>query len=159
MPRYPGYRFASEFLRDGRPVDNNLEPAFLRILKDGAGRLRAGLSPTPEPRPEDHDANGPTLTTEADAIGAEARHPSNQTLQQEQLLITAYLQLDHDRSRPLHVYVPDTLRPWAVRFNLEHQPVLLHVSAATETGARFAAAEKSRLLIQSEAGASFTRME
>lgn len=159
MPRYPGYRFASEFLRDGRPVDNNLEPAFLRILEDGAGRLRAGLCPTPEPRPEDHEANGSTLTTEADAIGAEARHPSSRTLQQEQLLITAYLRLDHDRSRPLHVYVPDTLRPWAVRFNFQHQRILLHVSAATETGARFAAAEKSRLLIQSEAGASFTRME
>ena len=48
MPRYPGYRFASEFLRDGRSVDNNLEPAFLRILEEGAGRLRAGLCPTPE---------------------------------------------------------------------------------------------------------------
>ena len=159
MPRYPGYRFATEFLRDGRPVDNGLEPAFLRVLKDGAGRLRAGLCPTPEPRPEDHEANGSTLTTEADAIGAAAQHPSSQTLQQEQLLITAYLRLDHDRSRPLHVYVPDTLRPWAVRVSLQHQPILLHVSAATETGARFAAAEKSRLLIESEAGASFTRME
>lgn len=159
MPRYPGYRFATEFLRDGRPVDNGLEPAFLRVLKDGAGRLRAGLCPTPEPRPEDHEANESTLTTEADAIGAAAQHPSSQTLQQEQLLITAYLRLDHDRSRPLHVYVPDTLRPWAVRVSLQHQPILLHVSAATETGARFAAAEKSRLLIESESGASFTRME
>lgn len=159
MPRYPGYRFASEFLRDGRPVDNSLDPVFLRVLKDGAGRLRAGLCPTPEPRSEDREGNGATLTTEADAIGAEAQHPFDRTLQQEQLLITAYLRLDHDRSRPLHVYVPDTLRPWAVRVSLQHQPILLHVSAATETGARFAAAEKSRLLIESEADASFTRME
>ena len=159
MPRYPGYRFASEFLRDRRPVDSSLEPAFLRVLKDGAGRLRAGLRPTSEPRSEDHEADGATLTTEADAIGAEAQHPSSRTLQQERLLITAYLRLDHDRSRPLHVYVPDTLRPWAVRFTLQRQPILLHVSAATETGARFAAAEKSRLLVESDAGASFTRLE
>lgn len=159
MPRYPGYRFASEFLRDGRPVDKRLEPAFLRILKDGAGRLRAGLCPTPEPRPEDHDAKGSTLTTETDAIGAEAQHPSNQALQREQLLITAYLRLDHDRSRPLHVYVPDTLRPWSGRVRLHDQPLLRHVSAATETGARFAAAEKTRVLIESEANASFKRME
>ena len=159
MPRYPGYRFASEFLRDGRPVDSSLEPAFLRVLEDGAGLLRAGLRPTPEPRSEDHEADGATLTTEAEAIGAEAQHPSSRTLQQERLLITAYLRLDHDRSRPLHVYVPDTLRPWAVRFTLQRQPILLHVSAATETGARFAAAEKSRLLVESDAGASCTRLE
>ena len=93
MPRYPGYRFAGEFHRHGRPVDHTLDASFLRVFRDEAGLLRAGLHPNAEPGDDDHWDDGTTLT------------------------------------------------------------------AATETGARYAAIETSRLLIRDQEEATFTRME
>ena len=159
MPRYPGYRFASEFHRDGRPVDTSPETSFLRVFPDGPGHVRAGLYPTAEPEANDHWANGETLTDQADAIEAMTAHPANETLQQERLLVAAYARLNHDTSRPLNVYVSSTLRPWAARFTIQDQEILMYVTAATDTGARYATIEKTRLAIRDQAEASFKRME
>ena len=159
MPRYPGYRFAAEFHRHGRPVDSNIETTFLRVFPDGNGNLRAGLYPTAEPGPDDHWANAETLTDEADALRAVADHPADEALQREQLLVAAYLRLHHDRTKPLNVYVPAELRPWTARFTIQKQPVLLHVQAATDTGARYAAIEETRLIIRDQEEATFNRME
>ena len=159
MPRYPGYRFASEFQRHGRPVDDTLDISFLRVFPDEAGLLRAGLHPHPQPVDTDHWDQGITLTEATDALDAIAEHPDNQTPQQERLLIAAYHRLDHDTTTPRNVYVPVDLRPWAARFRLGNQEVLLYVQAATETGARYAAIEESRLLIRDQEDAKFTRME
>jgi hypothetical protein len=159
MPRYPGYRFASEFHRHGRPVETGTETSFLRVFPDKAALLRAGLHPWAQATPDDHWTDGLTLTSATDALDALAEHPDNLTLQQERLLIAAYHRLDHDRTTPRNVYVPACLRPWAARFNLEDQPVLLYVQAATETGARYAAIEKARLLIRDQEDATFTPME
>ena len=159
MPRYPGYRFAAEFHRHGRPIDSSIETTFLRVFPNGYGHLRAGLYPTAEPGPDDHWANGETLTDQADMLRASADHPDDDALQHEQLLVAAYLRLDHDRSRPLNVYVPTELRPWATRFTIQRQPVLLYVQAATDTGARYAIIEETRLIIRDQEEATFTRME
>ncbi len=159
MPRYPGYRFAGEFHRHGRPVDHTLDASFLRVFRDEARLLRAGLHPNAEPGDDDHWDDGVRLTETTDALEAVAEHPDNQTLQQERLLVAAYQRLDHDRTTPRNVYVPTELRPWAARFRLQNQAVLLYVQAATETGARYAAIETSRLLIRDQEEATFTRME
>ena len=55
--------------------------------------------------------------------------------------------------------MPADLRPWAARFELQGQKILLYVQAATETGARYAAIETVRLLIRDQKEATFTRME
>ncbi len=159
MPRYPGYRFAAEFHRDGRPVDSNIETTFLRVFPNGNGHRLAGLYPTAEPGPDDHWTNAETLTDEADALRAVTDHPADEALQREQLLVVAYLRLDHDRTKPLNVYVPAELRPWAARFTIQRQPVLLYVQAATDTGARYAASEETRLIIRDQEEATFNRME
>lgn len=164
MPRYPSYRFASEFQRHGRPVDPTLEISFLRVFREDDtlhqdGLLRAGLHPHPQATENDHWSEGTTLTDAADAMAAAARHPGNESLQQEQLLIAAYHRLDHDKDTPRNVYVPAELRPWAARFTLDNQEILLYVQAATESGARYAAIEECRLLIESQEDAKFTRME
>lgn len=159
MPRYPGYRFAGEFHHDERPVDTALDASFLRVFRDEAGLLRAGLHPNAQAEPDDHWDDGITLTEATDALDAVTEHPDNQTLQQERLLVAAYQRLDHDSTTPRNVYVPAELRPWAARFTLQRQPVLLYVQAATETGARYAAIETARLLIRDQEDASFTRME
>ena len=159
MPRYPGYRFAGEFHRDGRPVDDTLETSFLRVFRDEAGLLRAGLHPHPQATPDDHWDDGTTLTKATDALDAVAEHPDNQTLQQERLLVAAYQRLCHDTATPRNVYVPAELRPWAARFTLQRQPILLYVQAATETGARYATIETARLMIRDQEDATFTRME
>ena len=159
MPRYPGYRFAGEFHRDGRPVDTSLEASFLRVFRDEAGLLRAGLHRHAQATPDDHWDDGITLTEATDALDAVTEHPDNQTLQQERLLVAAYHRLDHDKTTPRNVYVPAELRPWAARIRLGNQDVLLYVQAATETGARYAAIEESRLLIRDQEDATFTRME
>ncbi len=159
MPRYPGYRFAGEFHRHGRPVDNTLETSFLRVFRDEADLLRAGLHPHAQREPADDWSEGITLTDAADALEAIAEHPDNHTLQQERLLVAAYQRLDHDTATPRNVYVPAELRPWAARFTLQRQPILLYVQAATETGARCAAIETARLMIRDQEEATFTRME
>ena len=159
MPRYPGYRFASEFHRHWRPVDETLDASFLRVFPDGHGHLRAGLYPTTDTEPDDHSANAETLTDEADALRAVTDHPADEALQREQLLVVAYQRLDHDKTTPRNVYVPAELRPWAARFRLHDQDVLLYVQAATETGARYAAIEETRLLVRDQEDATFTRME
>lgn len=159
MPRYPGYRFASEFHRDGRPVDDTLEASFLRIFRDKAGLLRAGLHPNAQATPGEHWNEGTTLTEATDALDAVAEHPSNETLQQERLLVAAYERLCHDTTTRRNVYVPAELRPWAARFRLGNQEVRLYVQAATEIGARYAAIETARLLIRDQEDATFTRME
>ena len=159
MPRYPGYRFAGEFHRHGRPVDKTLEISFLRVFRDEAGLLRAGLHPLAQAGPDDHWDDGTTLTEATDALDAVAEHPDNKTLQQERLLIAAYHRLDHDRATPRNVYVPAELRPWAARFKLGNQEVLLYVQAATDTGARYAAIEECRLIIRDQEEATFSRME
>ena len=113
MPRYPGYRFAREFHRDGRPVDNGAETSFLRVFRNEAALLRAGLHPNAEASDDDHHwGDGITLTEGPDALNALADHPGNEILQQEQLLVAAYHRLDHDRTTPRNVYVPAELRPW-----------------------------------------------
>ena len=86
-------------------------------------------------------------------------HPADEALQRGQLLVAAYLRLDHDRTRPLNVYVPAELRPWAARFTIQKQPVLLYVQAATDTGARYAAIEQTRLIIRDQEEATFNCME
>ena len=159
MPRYPGYRFAAEFHRGGRPIDSSIETTFLRVFPDGDDHLRAGLYPTAEPGPDDHWANAETLTDEADALRAVTDHPNDEALQREQLLVAAYLRLHHDRTKPLNVYVPAELHPWTTRFTIHGQPVLLHVHAATDTGARYAAIESTRLIIHNHEEATFNRME
>lgn len=159
MPRYPGYRFGSEFHRHGRPVDDTLDASFLRVFRDEAGLLRAGLHANPESSDDDHWDDGITLTDPSDTLDAVAEHPDNLTLQQERLLVAAYHRLDHDKTTPRNVYVPAELRPWAARFRLKNQEVLLYVQAATETGARYAAIEETRLLIHDQEEATFTRME
>ena len=159
MPRYPDYRFAGEFRRNGRPVDETLEISFLRVFRDEAGLLRAGLHPHAQAAPDDHWDDGTTLTEATDALDAVAEHPDNETLQQERLLIAAYHRLDHDRATPRNVYVPAELRPWAARFRLGNQEVLLYVQAATDTGARYAAIEECRLIIRDQEEATFSRME
>ena len=159
MPRYPGYRFASEFHRHERPVDTGTETAFLRIFPDERGYMRAGLYPTPKPEQEDDWPHGETLTDQGDALNAASEHPHDRTLQEERLLIAAYARLNHDRSRTLNVYVPTSLRPWAARFQIETQHILLYVTARTDTGARYAASETARLTIRDQADASFKRVE
>ena len=159
MPRYPGYRFAGEFHRNGRPVDKTLEASFLRVFRDEAGLLRAGLHPHAQATPDDHWNDGTTLTEATDALDAVTEHPDNETLQQERLLVAAYERLCHDTTTPRNVYVPAELRPWAARFTLGNQEVLLYVQAATEIGARYAAIETTRLLIRDQEEATFTRME
>ncbi len=72
---------------------------------------------------------------------------------------TDYLRLDHDRTRPLNVYVPVELRPWAAHFTIQKRPVLLYVQATTDTGARDAAIEQTRLIIRDQEEATFNRME
>lgn len=159
MPRYPGYRFASEFHRHGRPVDDTLGISFLRVFRDAAGLLRAGLHPHAEAADTDHWTQGTTLTDAADAINAVTEHPDNETLQEERLLIAAYHRLDHDKKTPRNIYVPVDLRPWAARFKLGNQDILLYVQAATETGARYGAIEEARLLISDQDDTTFTPME
>ena len=158
MPRYPGYRFASEFHRDGRPVDNTLETSFLRVFANGSGTLLAGLHPYAQAT-DDGWNSGTPLTDTADALNVAAEHPDKLTLQQERLLVAAYQRLCHDTTTPRNVYVPANLRPWAARFELQGQKILLYVQAATETGARYAAIETARLLIRDQEEATFTPME
>lgn len=166
MPRYPGYRYASEFQRlrlpgvqHGHPVDDTLEVSFLRVFRDETGLLRAGLHPHPQAVDTDHWDQGTTLTDASNALEAAAEHPGNETLQQERLLVAAYQRLWHDTTTPRNFYVPTHLRPWAALFTLQGRPILLHVQAATETGARYAAIETARLLIRDQEEATFTRME
>ncbi|MCY4638423.1 MAG: hypothetical protein OXG04_28645 [Acidobacteria bacterium] len=159
MPPYPSYRFATEFQRHKRTVDAPRNSSFLCVVRYQDGLLRAGLYSGPQATPDDDANDGVTLTDAADALNAATAHPKNPRLQEERLLIAAYQRLDHDRTTPHNVYVPADLRPWVARFRLHDQDVLLYVQAATETGARYAAMEKTRLLIRDQEDATFTRME
>ena len=158
MPSYPGYRSANELDRLAQPRDDTNEILFLRVFRDSDDRLRAGLHPHPQATDTDHWTQGITLTDAADAINAATEHPENETLQRERLLVAAYHRLEHEPTTAGRVYVPSELRPWAVGFSLRGQPVVLYVQGGTKTGARYAAMETTRLLIQDEDDATFTQI-
>ena len=159
MPRYPDYRFARELHDHGHRVDEHVETAFLRVFPDSDGRLRARLHPAPGPGGENDWSDGETLTDTADALRARAEHGGDETLEREHLLAIAYARLDLDTATPRNVYVPESLRPWAARFTIQRQPTLVHVQAATASGARCAAIESVRLAIRDDDEAKFTPMQ
>ena len=158
MPRYPEYRFATEFQRHGRPIDQEKAVTFLRVVRDTAGLLRAVLHPSSGAAETEKWNEQSALTHASDALEAKAEHPADEDLQKERLLVAAYHRICHDVTTPYNVYVPENLRPWAARIKLADQHVLLYVQAATETGARYGAIEECRLLISNQTDATFNRM-
>ena len=105
-------------------VDHN-QPKWLRAFEDGYGVMRAGLYDSPQPDPDDHWANGETLTDETDAAMVskalkDATH-SPETVDQPTepletaLLGIAYARLKRNTSRPLSVNVPSKLETWMLR--------------------------------------------
>lgn len=160
MPRYADYRFARELQGHGRAVDEAAATRFLRVLRDDAGILRAVLHARPGNDEGDDWTDAHTaLTDEADALRTRASHGgSDEARERELLLTTAYARLNHDKGTARNVYVPDSLRPWAARFTVHHDEVLIYVQAASATGARWAATETIRLALDDET-ARFTEMQ